>query len=45
MQEPETDPMISCGYGEVTPVNRIPHGITPPHGVVFPALEAPWRHG
>ena len=45
MQEPEVDPMIPCGYGEVTPVNRMSHTTTLPIGVVFPALETPLRRG
>ena len=35
MQEPETDPVIPCGYGEVTPVDRMSHTATLPIGVVF----------
>ena len=45
MQEPETDPVIPCGYGEVTPVDRMSHTTTLPIGVVFPALDTPSRHG
>ena len=37
--------MIPCGYGEVTPVDRMSHTTTLPIGVVFPALETPSRHG